>query len=198
MSVTPGKNGFVYMSVNNTGSRFWLENQLYSPLATGQHKRSECGYFDTCSKQNKQKTKQQEKGREKKGIHTTGSEAQTKVLFLYNDKPQARVQCLFPYFISCITCTVCTCAFVPTTRTIYIERKFNKDLLPKRLNWILNFFYKEGEWKRACEGRELDPTTPEQRIFFLFELDPVPVCFFFQLVRKRYPLCSQVGSVWRD
>ena len=42
MSVTPGKNGFVYMSVTNTCGRFWLENQLYSPLATGQHKRAEC------------------------------------------------------------------------------------------------------------------------------------------------------------
>ena len=40
--------------------------------------------------------------------------------------------------------------------------------------------------KRACKGRELDPTTPEQRALF-GELDPVSACFL-QLVGKRYPL----------
>ena len=40
--------------------------------------------------------------------------------------------------------------------------------------------------KRACKGRELDPTTPEQRALF-GELDPVSACFL-QLVDKRYPL----------
>ena len=39
---------------------------------------------------------------------------------------------------------------------------------------------------RACKGRELDPTTPEQRAVF-GELDPIPVCLL-QLVGKRYPL----------
>ena len=39
---------------------------------------------------------------------------------------------------------------------------------------------------RACKGRELDLTTPEQRALF-GELDPVPMCFL-QLVGKRYPL----------